>query len=94
MRATVYLTADKSKWTIVAQSSKEHFGILAGLQEFSKDLEREMGRMVEAQSLKRKWSQAPVYTGEGIEGSHEELKKVRRQRSGILGEDVDDLIAL
>tara|TARA_R110002003_G_scaffold1577_4_gene23242 strand:- start:86 stop:577 length:492 start_codon:yes stop_codon:yes gene_type:complete len=54
VRAIIYLNAEKTQWKIVAESSKAQFGILPALQEFSKDLEREMGRMAEKGGEKRK----------------------------------------
>jgi hypothetical protein len=49
IRAIAYLTPDKTTWKVLARSSKAHYGITAALQEFSKDLEREMGRMADAE---------------------------------------------
>lgn len=47
IRAIAYLDADKATWKMVAQSSKAQYGIIPALQEFSKDLEREMASMAD-----------------------------------------------
>jgi hypothetical protein len=52
----VYLVPDKMRWEVVAESSKAQFGILPALQELTKDLEREMGRMVEERGKCKKRS--------------------------------------
>ncbi|KAH7085726.1 hypothetical protein BKA63DRAFT_560363 [Paraphoma chrysanthemicola] len=54
IRAIVYIDAKKTQWKIVAESSKAQFGILPALQEFSKDLESEMGRMAEGARVTEK----------------------------------------
>jgi hypothetical protein len=47
--AIAYLSADKSSWKEVLKSSKAYYGITPALQEFTKELQREMGNMYEAQ---------------------------------------------
>jgi hypothetical protein len=56
IRAITYTSSDKTKWKVVAESSKAYFGILPALQEFTKDLEREMGRMSEQHGAGKKRS--------------------------------------
>ena len=45
IRAVTLSEPGTKKWTLVAESSRACFGIVPALQEFSKDLEREMGKM-------------------------------------------------
>ncbi|KAF1943212.1 hypothetical protein EJ02DRAFT_433334 [Clathrospora elynae] len=54
IRAIVYTKPDKQEWKMVAESSKEHFGITPALQEFSKELERKMGDMTAMLGLREK----------------------------------------
>jgi hypothetical protein len=44
-RAIVYLSADRSQWKILLEAREQSFGIMAALQEFTKVLERGMGKM-------------------------------------------------
>jgi hypothetical protein len=46
-RAIVYLSADKSFWKVLLEADRAYYGIAAALQEFTKVLEREMGRVCE-----------------------------------------------
>jgi hypothetical protein len=41
----VYLSADRAQWKILLEAKEACFGITAALQEFTKELEREMGKM-------------------------------------------------
>lgn len=45
LRAIVYTERGKREWQQLVCSSRAHFGLTAGLQEFSKDLERLMDDM-------------------------------------------------
>ncbi|KAF2833247.1 hypothetical protein CC86DRAFT_7156 [Ophiobolus disseminans] len=76
IRAIVYLSADKSVWKVVAESSRAQFGILPALQEFSKDLEREMGRMSDRGGGKRKekrWEKSGLFGEEDGEKWRDEV---------------------
>lgn len=66
---------DKSKWKVVEESSKAQFGIVSALQEFSKDLERAMGRMSDV--------------GGKSEIVRSEIGKTmgKRERAGLFGEE-------
>jgi hypothetical protein len=46
-RAIAYLSADKSSWKVLLEADRAYYGITAALQEFTKVLEREMGRVCE-----------------------------------------------
>ena len=43
IRAIVYTEPSSGQWKVLAESSKAHFTINPALQEFTKDLEREIG---------------------------------------------------
>jgi hypothetical protein len=44
-RAIVYLSADRAQWKILLEAREACFGITAALLEFTKELERKMGKM-------------------------------------------------
>jgi hypothetical protein len=46
-RAIVYLSVDKPSWKVLLEADRAYYGITAALQEFTKVLEREMGRICE-----------------------------------------------
>ncbi|KAF1840785.1 uncharacterized protein K460DRAFT_420656 [Cucurbitaria berberidis CBS 394.84] len=54
IRAIVYTEPGRRSFQLLAQSSKGHFGIIPALQEFTKELEREMGDMTATLSLGQK----------------------------------------
>ncbi|KAG9186827.1 hypothetical protein G6011_09935 [Alternaria panax] len=45
IRAVIFIEPGHKKWKLVAESSKAYYSIIPALQEFSKDLEREMGQL-------------------------------------------------
>jgi hypothetical protein len=56
IRAIVYTEPGHKKWKLMAESSHAYFGITPALQEFSKDLERNMGDMTAMLSMGEKRS--------------------------------------
>jgi len=54
IRAVTLSEPGTQKWTLVAESSKAYFGIVPALQEFSKDLERQMGNMTASMTVDKK----------------------------------------
>jgi hypothetical protein len=50
-RAIVYLSADRAQWKMLLEAREACFGITAALQEFTKELEREMGKMAIARIM-------------------------------------------
>ncbi|KAI4686314.1 hypothetical protein J4E81_008666 [Alternaria sp. BMP 2799] len=54
IRAVTLSEPGTKKWTLVAESSRACFGIVPALQEFSKDLERQMGNMTASMTVDKK----------------------------------------
>jgi hypothetical protein len=75
VRVITYLTPDKTRWEVVTESSKAQFGILPALQEFTKDLEREMGKMIEQHGKGKKRS--GLFAEDDGEEEYMERKHVR-----------------
>jgi hypothetical protein len=51
IRAVMFVEPGQRKWKLVAQSSKAYYGIIPALQEFSKDMEREMGELTASMNV-------------------------------------------
>lgn len=74
--AVVYMESGKRRPKLVAQISKAHFGITPALQEFSKDLERELGNMTAMLDIgKRK----RTFDGDGEETNDRDESRRRRR---------------
>jgi hypothetical protein len=76
LRAITHLSADKSEWKVVLESSKAYYGITPALQEFTKELQREMGKMYEAQVFR---VARGVKRDRGVEEDEGEGEKMRRR---------------
>lgn len=80
IRAVTLSEPGTKKWTLVAESSKAYFGIIPALQEFTKDLEREMGNRTASMTVDNKRQRNERYKGSIDQGGYMLGRSRKRQR--------------
>ncbi|KAI4707777.1 hypothetical protein J4E89_007405 [Alternaria sp. Ai002NY15] len=80
IRAVTLSEPGTKKWTLVAESSKAYFGIIPALQEFTKDLEREMGKMTASMTVGNKRQRSDRDEGSTDQGEYISGYQRKRQR--------------
>ncbi|KAI4947529.1 hypothetical protein J4E91_006349 [Alternaria rosae] len=80
IRAVTLREPGTKKWTLVAESSKAYFGIIPALQEFTKDLEREMGNMTASMTVDNKRRRNERDEGSIDQGGYMSGRSRKRQR--------------
>jgi len=80
IRAVTLSEPGTKKWTLVAESSKAYFGIVPALQEFTKDLEREMGKMTASMTVGNKRQRSDKDEGLVDQGEYISGYQRKRQR--------------
>jgi hypothetical protein len=80
IRAVTLSEPGTEKWTLVAESSKAYSGIKPALQEFSKELEREMGNMTASMTVGNKRQRSERDEGSVDGGKYISGHQRKRQR--------------
>ena len=80
IRAVTLSEPGTKKWTLVAESSKAYFGIVPALQEFTKDLKREMGKMKASMTVGNKRQRSGRDEGSMDQGEYISGYQRKRQR--------------